>query len=182
MLRARRLSRAGFQVRGPRPTASPFPTSVFRDSTSLWKQFTTTRHPPPFFFPGGEDSFIFQPGPSWGQERKRTPYFHQEGRQGGGWGGKRSERSQTASLPPTSAPRSAGSNRAHRWRPRNSVPLREPWILEEEEGRTRAPASELQALWRREDRRKAAVTCSCGGRSLPQPQRPQPAPASWGDV
>lgn len=50
MLRARRLSRAGIQVRGSRPTASPFPTSVFRDSTSLWKLFTTTRHPPPFFF------------------------------------------------------------------------------------------------------------------------------------
>lgn len=97
--------------------------------------------PAPFFFPGGEDSFIFQPGPSWGQERKRTPHFHQEGRQAGGWGGKRSERSQTASLPPTSAPRSAGSDRAHRWRPGNSVPLREQWLPEEEEGRTAAPDS-----------------------------------------
>lgn len=187
MLRARRPSPFGIQVRGPRSTASPSPQPhpPHFGVQALHLTLEAVHHnasPAPFFFPGGEDSFIFQPGPSWGQERKRTPYFHLEGRQAGGWGGKRSERSQTASLPPTSAPRSAGSDRAHRWRPRNSVPLREPWTPEEEEGRTRAPDSELQARRRRGDRRKAAVTCGCGGHSLPPTptplQRPQSAPAS----
>lgn len=121
-------------------------------------------------------TLIFQPGPSWGQERKRTPQFHQEGRQAGGGGGKRSERSQTDSLPPTPAPRSTGSDRAHRWRPGNSVPLSEQRPTEEEEeekGRTRLWTPRC---WLGERRRTPkATTVTCGDRSLPPPpQRPSP--------
>lgn len=43
-------------------------------------------------------------------------------------------------------------------------------------------SSRLLVRWRRGNRLKAAVTCGCGGRSLPLPQRPQPAPAYQGDV
>lgn len=145
--RAGRASREGALA-----PVSPSPYFGVQGLNLTLEAFHHNASPAPFFFPGGEDSFIFQPGPSWGQERKRTPYFHQEGRQAGGWEGKRSERSQTASLPPTSAPRSAGFDRAHRWRPRNSVPLREPWTPEEEEERTRARNSELQARWKRGNR------------------------------
>lgn len=62
--------------------------------------------PAPFFFPGGEDSFIFQPGPSWGQERKRTPHFQQEGRQAGG-GEERGQKG--AKLPPFLPPLRPGA-------------------------------------------------------------------------
>lgn len=82
-LYAGRLCQAGIQARSPRTTGSPYPSKTFRGSTSLRKQFTTTRHPPRSFFQEVR-TLIFQPGPSWGQERKRTPQFHQEGRQAGG--------------------------------------------------------------------------------------------------
>lgn len=121
-----------------RTTGSPYPSRTFRGSASLRKQFTTTRHPPRSFFPGGEDSYF--PARSLlgaGEEAHTT--IPPRGEAGWGWGGKRSERSQTDSLPPTPAPWSTGSDRAHRWRPGNSVPLSEQWPPEEEEeekGRT----------------------------------------------
>lgn len=179
-LYAGRLCQAGVQARSPRTTGSPYPSRTSRGSTSLWNQFTTTCHPPRSFFQEVR-TLIFQPGPSWGQERKRTPQFHQEGEAGWGWGGKRSERSQTDSLPPTPAPRSTGSDRAHRWRPGNSVPLSEQWPPEEEEeeekGRT---GLGTPRCWLGERRRTPkATTVTCGDRSLPPPpppQRPSPRP------
>lgn len=84
LLVAGRLCGPGVLVGGPHTTGSPFPTWTFKGSTSLWKQFTTTPHPPRSFFQEVR-TLIFQPGPSWGQERKRTPHFQLEGRQAWGW-------------------------------------------------------------------------------------------------
>lgn len=92
--------------------------------------------------------------------------------------GKRSEGSQTASLPPTSVPQALVQT-AETSGGQETVPLREPWPPEGE-GRMRAPASALQAPRSGGERSKAtAITCSAP--IFPHPKAPSPVPASQGD-
>ena len=158
----------GFLHRGSR---LPF-LDVLRVRPHFSREFTRMRPPTLalFFFSLQEArTLIFQPSPSGGRERKHTSYFHKEGRRRRS--GKRSKRSQTASLPhpPTRRPQ----RRFRRRRSGNPVPLREPGHQQGREG-CGAPAAGTAGRGGR--RRAPAITCRAP--VLPQPGAPSPVPAS----